>query len=411
MLVHSRPLRLKPPKKAWDTGQYGFNLAALELGPIAMATKLICALCPVELTDENRTKEHIIPNSIGGMEKVEWFICRSCNSDKGETWDAALAAQFNWFSVMVGIVRDRKESPPERVATISGEEFLLHPDGTMRPAKFKYEEVKDGETTRISFAARTPREARKKISEIAKRFPQIDQTEALANTKAQNNYLNEPLKVDIQFGGPLAGRSVVKTALAFAVKNGIDPHSCESVFEFLHDDSAPPFCYGLSYLVDIVNTRPANTVFHCVAVHGSKVDGKLLGYVEYFGLARWLILLSDNYDGPDLDEAYAMNPMTGDSIEIDLLWQLSAEVIDETIGGNGYSQKSYMEAIERTMDIVMRISNERGTNNAFKESFIAAGKKLELKPGDIIGPAQSQEFAKAIVEGLTPYLLHRLGIK
>jgi len=376
-----------------------------------MANKAICALCPAELTDENRTKEHIIPNSIGGIEKVEGFICKSCNSGKGGTWDAALAAQFNWLSVMVGIVRDRKEPPPERVATISGEEFLLHPDGTTRPAKFKYQETKDGEKTRISFAARTPKEARKKISEIVKRFPQVDRDEALANAKSQTSYLNEPLKVDIQFGGPLSGRSVVKTALSFAFKNGIDPHSCESVCDFLHDAAARSSCYGLSYLVDIVQDRTANAVFHCVAVHGSKADRKLLGYVEYFGLARWLILMSDNYDGPDLDEAYAIAPMTGSAIEIDLSWSLSKEVIGETIGGEGSPQDRYMEAVSKPLGMVMQMSNERGMSNAVKESFLAAGEKLGLKPGDVIGPAQSNAFASAMVEKFMPYILHRLGIK
>ena len=376
-----------------------------------MATKLICTLCLAELTDENCTREHIIPNSVGGIEKVERFICRRCNSGTGDSWDAALAAQFNWLSVMVGIVRDRKEPPPERVATVSGEEFLLHPDGRMQPAKFKYQEVKDGETTRISFAARTLKEARKKISEIARRYPRFNQNEALANAKVETSYLNEPLKVNLQFGGPLAGRSVVKTALAFAFKVGIDPHSCKGAIDFLHDDSAPPLCYGMSYLIDIVKGRPANAVFHCVAVYGSKADGKLLGYVEYFGLARWLILLSDGYDGPDLDEAYAINPTTGKPIEISMSWHLSKEAIDETIGGNGCPQERYTEAVARTMDIVMRISNEREMNNAFKESFFAAGEKLGLKPGDIIGLALSRAFASAMVEGFMPYLLHRLGIK
>lgn len=298
-----------------------------------MTAKLICALCPAELTNGNKTKEHIIPNSIGGWEKVEGFICVTCNSGKGDSWDAELASQFNWLAVMVGIVRDRNESPPELVSTVSGEKFLLQNDGTMLPARFKYKEVKDGEKTQISFVARTTRETVKKIEEIAKRFPQIDKEEVLASAKIQTSYLDEPLRVQIGFGGPLAGRSVVNTALAFAFWKGINPHSCENVKDFLHDENAPSSCYGLSYLKDIVKIRPANTLFHCVAIHGDKSNRRLLAYVEYFGLARWLIVLSNDYDGPDMNGTYAIDPTTANTINIELGWSLSNEMIELTVSG------------------------------------------------------------------------------
>jgi transposase-like protein len=58
-----------------------------------------CALCHVELSEANYTREHIIPNAIGGRLKIADFICQSCNSTFGYLWDAELAKQLNWFSV------------------------------------------------------------------------------------------------------------------------------------------------------------------------------------------------------------------------------------------------------------------------------------------------------------------------
>lgn len=376
-----------------------------------MTTKPICALCPAELTDDNKTKEHIIPNSIGGWEKVEGFICVTCNSGKGDTWDADLASQFNWLAVMIGIVRDRNEAPPEPVSTVSGEKFLLQNNGTMLPAKFKYEEVNDGEQTKISFVARTTKEAVKKINEIAKQFPQVDKAEALANAKIKTSYLDEPLHVQLNFGGPLAGRSVVNTALAFAFWKGINPHSCENVTNFLHDKNAPSSCYGLSYLKDIVKNRPANTIFHCVAIHGDKSNRRLLAYVEYFGMVRWLIVLSNNYDGPEINEAYAIDPTTAETINIELHWSHTNETIEQTINGYGYTNESYMGAITKSLDEIMRRSNERGYNNAIKNSFQNAGEMLGLKIGDQITSDNNRAFASAFVDDLTPFILYRIGLK
>ncbi|MBB3212453.1 5-methylcytosine-specific restriction endonuclease McrA [Herbaspirillum sp. Sphag1AN] len=58
-----------------------------------------CQLCRDELNHSNDSKEHIIPNAIGGKKKVSGFICKSCNNKAGETWDAELASQLNWFSL------------------------------------------------------------------------------------------------------------------------------------------------------------------------------------------------------------------------------------------------------------------------------------------------------------------------
>ena len=48
-----------------------------------------CFLCKVPLTSENDSKEHIIPQSIGGRKKVKGFICQDCNSTTGQEWDSS----------------------------------------------------------------------------------------------------------------------------------------------------------------------------------------------------------------------------------------------------------------------------------------------------------------------------------
>ena len=61
--------------------------------------QLNCALCDIIITNENDTKEHIVPNAIGGRKKIKGFICRACNSTSGDSWDKELAKQLNPLSL------------------------------------------------------------------------------------------------------------------------------------------------------------------------------------------------------------------------------------------------------------------------------------------------------------------------
>jgi len=66
-----------------------------------------CALCDDDLTHENETLEHVIPNAIGGRKKISGFICVTCNNETGEHWDSELAKQLNPFSLLFSISRER----------------------------------------------------------------------------------------------------------------------------------------------------------------------------------------------------------------------------------------------------------------------------------------------------------------
>jgi len=47
-----------------------------------------CALCDIKITKDNDTKEHIIPNAIGGRKKITGFICKDCNLRSGDEWES-----------------------------------------------------------------------------------------------------------------------------------------------------------------------------------------------------------------------------------------------------------------------------------------------------------------------------------
>ena len=85
-----------------------------------------CFLCNSPLDDTNRSKEHIIKNSIGGRKKTNKFICNKCNKDTGKNWDYEIDEQFgDNFSRLLNIKRQRGKIPKKIVQdTISKKKYI-----------------------------------------------------------------------------------------------------------------------------------------------------------------------------------------------------------------------------------------------------------------------------------------------
>lgn len=70
-----------------------------------------CYMCPVELTEENSSKEHIILNAMGGRLKPKDLLCKTCNSKIGHDADSELAKQFEFLSAYLQVKRDSGSIP------------------------------------------------------------------------------------------------------------------------------------------------------------------------------------------------------------------------------------------------------------------------------------------------------------
>ena len=95
-----------------------------------------CYLCKNEITDENVSIEHILPNAIGGRLKSSSLICKECNSKFGDTSDACLAKQLEFFANQLNIKRERGSvQNVEMTRESTGETYLVSPEGDLVPRK------------------------------------------------------------------------------------------------------------------------------------------------------------------------------------------------------------------------------------------------------------------------------------
>jgi len=364
-----------------------------------------CALCSDILTSQNRSKEHVLPNAIGGRLTTSSFICDRCNNSRGSTWDAELARQTNWFSSSLGIVRQRGDVPRENIETVDGTRLWLHHDGTMTPEHPSAEATEvDGSAT-IRISARSMEEAARMLKDAKRRYPKLDVDKAMAEMEVSEAFLTSPIHVKLELGGPDAGRSIVKTAFAYASACGVPHHCCDAALRYLKDRTQePPF--GFAYTFEFVKQRPSDRIFHCVGLMGDPATGRLLAYVEYFSHFRVLIGLATHYHGAPIHACHAIDPTTGQPIDVELNWDLPDEQVRTILAGSADNIDGMAAAARQVMPIVLQRNEARQRDRTIREAFEHAATSLGIQPGEAIAEEHWPQFVSLMMEKLSPYLHH-----
>ena len=371
-----------------------------------------CALRGCALTADNDTEEHIILNAIGGRKKVRGFICRSCNSDSGSEWDDELAEQLNPLSIHLGIKRQRGNVPPQTFPTASGQSVRVNADGTMTPAKPKITVTTEEDATGIQVSGRSRKELMQVLKGLQRKYPKlraVDLDELMLEIQDNLHYSSDPIGISLGVGGAGAGRSLVKSALALVFDAGIDPSQCALALDYLLKEDGEP-CFGYYYVrgSDLVVKRPAKLPFHCVHVVGRSSDSTLLGYVEFYGLWRMVLCLSERYNGRDFSHTYAIDPVKGKELDIAVNMDLSVSELREAYEYKRYDETVFEEVICGVMDTVMEIGFRRERDRVIERAIAAALAKSGVQDGDVMTEELASRLAEDIAVEMLPFVVHNL---
>lgn len=366
-------------------------------------TPAICPLCDQPIALRGHSREHIIPNSIGGRLAIRGFICVGCNSRTGESWDAEIWKQFAHFAMMHGVERDRGEPPSIQIQTVDGNRYLLLPDGSMTIEHPKFSAQPGEKGMNINISARDAKEARRMARQIAGKHPQLDLQALLNGMTAVDAPLESPVTFAGGFGGELVGRSMVKSAVAMARAIGVDAHACDAAMPYLKVDRATP-SYAPFYLRDLVAHRPEYHDFNCVSVVGNPLRRTLLGYLEYFSLWRVVVILSEKYEGQAVQGTYAFNPANGEPLDLQIDLALSDDELELIRKDEALSNETYKAAFDLGFAAIYKRSQMRHWERETHAAFGYACDRLGIPEGGSIGPEQWQEFVALMMERLGPLI-------
>ena len=366
-----------------------------------------CALCSRPMETDNSSREHVIPNSIGGRKTVRGFICVDCNSKAGATWDHELSMQLKPLCTLLNIRRQRGKPQPVPLETVKGDAFLVHPDGRIHIPRTDYSEHDREGKKEINIQARSMKDLKKTLLGLGRKYPELDIGRVLQDAAPRRDYLDDPLSIPLEIGGEHAGRSIVKSCLALASEAGVHLSGCEHAKEYLLHDGEP--CFGYYNKTDLVLNRPDKVFLHCVHVCGDPVTSQVLGYVEYFGFLKIVLCLSSHYDGEPFSRVYAVDPVAGANLDLRIYLALSPEDISAAYAGKTLDMVKFRSAIDALMEFYLERSINNAISRASADAVEYAFANCGAEPGERLTNEHRRKISHLLIERIEPFLAHLLA--
>ena len=271
-----------------------------------------CYACSLDPRESGPSKEHFIPEVIGGVRKAP-ILCKEHNEEFGYRIDPALCEAFQVFRVFLGLVEEGSGKPRPNNALLvrfGDQEFLLGSNGDifLRHPKFISEDLPNGKK-RIQIQASSAEESDQLLRQLKNRYPKLDASdfEKQPSQAKPDAYYS----ASFQIGGNTVFKALLKIAVGYAAFQGVDPLQMKSAIAGLldHGEGDRGFVAPLKErITKVLDERRFN---HTVIVYGSSETGLLVVFMELFGCAPYLVVLSKQYSGQEVHESYSLDPISG----------------------------------------------------------------------------------------------------
>jgi len=220
-----------------------------------------CVICGVELTEQNKSKEHIIHNAIGGCLECDGIYCKTCNNQFGSNQDKAFVKTFAPILDRVNLHKSRKTKGTSYTGVVCDE------NGNIYTATYK-----SGKVVKMINAN----------SEFVKY--ESGKYTALYHHFNIDNY-------DFKMG-------IAKIAFNYAISCDIEANCLEKVFNFSKKElvSTPiviPYV-PMTLFDTFMELHHVNRLFHVVRVFNC--ENYLYAYIELFNTFQFYVLLSEKYN-------------------------------------------------------------------------------------------------------------------
>lgn len=314
---------------------------------------------------------------------------------------------MNPLSLFFDIERERGVVPSQKFQTTGNEEYVLNADGSLSLPKPVFRESVVDAGVEISIRARSMKEARKMLSGIARKHPQVDLSQLIEQAQSQSEYCSDMLHLNISFGGAKAGRSIVKTPIALMATLDFQIPECPYAKEYLLNEDGNA-CFGYYYERDLVKNRPEGVPFHCVHVEGKSSTNEILAYVEYFGVQRVVMLLSDSYEGEDFKITYAINPQDSEELRLDISIDLDRQEVLDAYNYKKIPDGSVEDALDGLIKTRMAQQQEQNQSDVVENAVTYAFENCGAKYGEMLTSEHLNKITGLMMEKLEPYLIHRI---
>jgi hypothetical protein len=363
-----------------------------------------CYICGIEITRENQSTEHIIPNAIGGRLKSKSLICKQCNSVFGNSIDSELSKQLNHIGNMLNIKRDRGRAQPVIGKNKkTGEQIILELGGKPSMSKPIITEEINGDGKHIQIIARSKKEAKRILNDLRHKYPEINVEETLARAEVKREYVDDRVHLNTCIGGQESFRSICKTAVNFYIFTGGEREYIQDLIPYIKGDIVIDRV-NFFYNDEEVIFKDSGQIIHGLVLRGDTREKVLYMYVEYFNANRFLILLNDNYEGADVNESYIFDVLNQTEIRPNIIFNLNKKQIINAITEQVLPLGKMSENLNKIMPIILDKQQkdviEDMTSRALKNSLMKHPTNI------LITEEMVDELISELMKEITPWVIH-----
>lgn len=299
-----------------------------------------CIFCNTSLQNTNNSKEHIIPNALGGMLKSKDVLCKDCNSSLSRNIDNKLYEFFKFVDCMLGIKKDRKNKSTYLPATMCGEDVKIYADfNVYSDPKIAENIYKGHKYTKITSSQTFPKddkEAKKRLEKMIKKFINAKYGEKV-EYKTQYGFIpNDKPKLFIQsleqdFKSLFFG--YFKIILCFCVfcdkTNVLDDEVLKIKEEIIKACSCDKFNMQRNAILEelekitFVFNQELDFNKQILFLKCDSKAKKVYGIVSLFGIAI-VFILNNNYQGDDFSKIYIYDIKKSKVVENDGILNICA---------------------------------------------------------------------------------------
>lgn len=359
-----------------------------------------CYNCNVELNGLNKSVEHILPNSCGGILTSNEILCITCNSLFGHTIDADFASQIAWFMHQLMIEKERGDVQPVRAKDATGKEYIVDKNHIPTLARPYISETQTNNGTTIKIQA--PKKMLKKaLNGLKRKYKDID-VEQVLNSASLGGACQEPLMSQFALNGSKMFRAILKIVVEFYLHKNHEWLHIKDVIPLITVGDVSKVVNNYYPSANIYVPQKTDEISHVVFIRGDSVNKKIYGYVELFNTLRYIIKLSDNYIGQDFQESYTIDldekieKYNDGNIRVALLTHQNIE----SLLINKKNDASQIE--KRLKEVVIKASNQQRKKSLANAIDSTLGKYPNGTP---ITDHMLAETCQAVSAAMLPYII------
>lgn len=317
--------------------------------------KYYCYICGNELTEENKSNEHIILNAIGGHLHSYTIMCKDCNSRLGETADSKLAEDLSFYTDMLSVKKNRQNHHRQIMTDEDGQDIIVGDAGkTLKLRRPYVKKEPDGEKTHLQITARN-------ISELSGLFKGIIKDKILTQEevdkiieKATITEYKPRLKKTITIS-EAAFPSIVKSAANYYVDIFHDISTIKHLIPYIKGEKDTKEVLYLHHFREFPYEVLREQVTHMIHLEGNQDTGLLYAMMEYYGIFIYIVVLDFNYHGEPVNETYTYDTVS--ATEIDRSFTLPLTLGDlEKFRNQPYEEYlTYLPYVKQRADGVMNV--------------------------------------------------------